>query len=488
MSAVLLLCGAYLALLALKALLAWRVAARQPTPPADTDFSNVTILQPILGGDPRLAATLAANLAALPGARFVWLLDADDTAGHAAADEALAAQPSATVERVICPPPPDGVNPKLHKLALAVPHVTTPRLAVLDDDTTLPAATLAALLAALDRGAALATALPVCAHDRHLRSVLVGQFINNQSLLTYLPALAWQAPITINGMAYALDSAAWRARGGFGPLVRHLTDDLAVARAVRAAGGEIFQAGATVEVAVTVRDARHYARLMHRWFFFASLLLRGEPPAQRALILALHGLPPVLLWGVFIAAATAPSAKAAVALAGVIAGRAALLIAVQRVITGRARHAPLASILAELLQPLHLLHAQLDRTIHWRTRRYRVRSDTDFFPAAPLSPAPSRRCPRRPASPRHRVRGCKWRFSPGRCRARRRRSARSSAAFSPRCRAIRPSPAWAPIFPTMRAPRWPCGSAPRCGARACATSRPICAPARPASPPPMRRR
>jgi ceramide glucosyltransferase len=375
--------GAYLALLAGKALLAWRYAAGQPAPPPRADFSAVTILQPILGGDPRLAGTLTANLAALPGARFLWLLDTDDATGRAAAREALAAHPAARVECLDCPPPPDGVNPKLHKLALAEPRIATPRLAVLDDDTTLPAPTLAALLAALDRGAALATALPVYAHGRDLPSSLVGQFVNNQSLLTYLPALVWQPPLTINGMAYALDTAAWRAAGGFAPLFRHLCDDLAVAGAVRATGGAIHQARETVEVATTIRDARHYRRLMHRWFVFASLLLRGESLARRALLLVLHGAPPLLLWSAVIAAIYAPSAMTLALFAAVVALRAAILIATQRVIAGRVRHAALASLLAELLQPFHVLHAQLDRTIHWRARRYRVRSETDFFPSAP---------------------------------------------------------------------------------------------------------
>lgn len=383
MNVPLLLGGAYLALLAGKALLAWRYATRQPAPPTRADFSAVTILQPILGGDPRLAATLATNLAALPRARFLWLLDADDRAGQAAARQALAACPAAAVELVKCPPPPAGVNPKLHKLALAEPRVTTARLAVLDDDTTLPASTLAALLAALDRGAALATALPVYAHGRDLWSTLVGQFVNNQSLLTYLPTLVWQAPITINGMAFALDTAAWRARGGFSPLVRHLTDDLAVARAVRAAGGAIHQAPETVEVATTIHGARHYRQIMHRWFVFASLLLRGEPPARRAVLLALHGAPPLLLWGALIAAASTPNAATLAPMAALIVVRARILIGTQRGIAGRARHAPIASLLAELVQPLHFLHAQFSRTIHWRARRYHVRSEADFSPSAP---------------------------------------------------------------------------------------------------------
>ena len=42
------------------------------------DLSTATIVQPILSGDPDLPAALAENLAALPEARFLWLIDDDD--------------------------------------------------------------------------------------------------------------------------------------------------------------------------------------------------------------------------------------------------------------------------------------------------------------------------------------------------------------------------------------------------------------------------
>ena len=119
---------------------------------------------------------------------------------------------------------------------------------------------------------------------------------------------------------------------------------------------------------------------MHRWFLFATLLVRTEPPARRVLILGLHGVPPFLLWGALLATACAPGAAALVVLAVVLLARGGLLLAAQRRLAGATAHAPLASLLAELLQPWHLLHAQLDRTIFWRSRRYRVRSATDFSP------------------------------------------------------------------------------------------------------------
>ena len=62
----------------------------------------------------------------------------------------------------------------------------------------------------------------------------------------------------------------------------------------------------------------------------------------------------------------------------VLALRAATLIAVQLRLTGRSRHSPVLSVVSELLQPLHMLHALVSRRIIWRTRRYLVRANDDF--------------------------------------------------------------------------------------------------------------
>ena len=74
---------------------------------------------------------------------------------------------------------------------------------MLDDDTRMPAATLAALTAALERHD-LATSLPVYRAGAGWPSRLLAQFVANNAATTYLPLVPWLAPITINGMAYLL--------------------------------------------------------------------------------------------------------------------------------------------------------------------------------------------------------------------------------------------------------------------------------------------
>jgi ceramide glucosyltransferase len=116
---------------------------------------------------------------------------------------------------------------------------------------------------------------------------------------------------------------------------------------------------------------------MHRWFLFAILLLRAQPPALAAAIGALHGVPPVLLWAV-VAGALTEGAPGAWCAAAVLVWRGLCLASVQRAVYGEALHEPLLSLASELLQPLHLVHALFWRRIRWRTRRYRVWDETRF--------------------------------------------------------------------------------------------------------------
>jgi len=367
---------AYLALLGAKAFLALSVARREKRQ-APTDGAGVAIAQPILAGDPQLATVLAANLRELPAAQFLWLIDEDDPEAQRVCRGLADRHPGQRIEVLVCPPPPDGCNPKLWKLRLAEPAIREAVLLVLDDDTRMPAETLAALLRALDDHQ-LATSLPGYLDDGRLPSRLLAQFVDNNAALLYLPLLPFRPPLTINGMAYALRTDVLEKQGGFAPLLESLTDDLAVAERTLAAGGRIFQSARPHWVATTVRDGRHYVQLMHRWFLFAFLLLRKQPPGLRAAISILGALPPLLLDVLLVSCALAPSGPAAGVLLGCLALRALGLVAIQRSIYGRPLHAPLSSLLSELLQPLHLLHALAWRRIVWRTRCYRVHDDRRF--------------------------------------------------------------------------------------------------------------
>ena len=134
----------------------------------------------------------------------------------------------------------------------------------------------------------------------------MAQFVNNNGALTYLPLLPFLPPLTINGMCYALRTDRLRALGGFAPLLHKLTDDLAMARSLSAQSARLFQSNACVLIQTHTPSITRYCEQMHRWFLFATLLLRGERPAMQALIGILHGIPPLLLWSLLACALIQP--------------------------------------------------------------------------------------------------------------------------------------------------------------------------------------
>jgi ceramide glucosyltransferase len=207
---------------------------------------------------------------------------------------------------------------------------------------------------------------------------LLAQFVNNNAALTYLGWLPFAAPLTINGMCYAVRTERLCSWGGFTALLEQLTDDLAFAILVRERGGRLWQSTAPVAMRTAIPDLPAYVRQMHRWMLFASILLRRQRLGVRSAIGVLQGLPPVLLLAMLICACMQYSWPAALSLSIVLLVRALLLCGVQWRVSGAMRHCVLLSIVAECLQPLHLLHAALVRTIRWRTRRYRVLSNGCF--------------------------------------------------------------------------------------------------------------
>ena len=376
MSVAVIVAGLYLAIVAVRAMLAARVAHRQPMA-APHRGAGVDIVQAILSGDPRLSDVLADTVRALPEARFLWLVDEHDAEAQRVCGALVAAHPDVRLDVMTVPPVPDRVNPKLWKLDVAYRASTAPLFLVLDDDTRMSSATLGALAHALATYD-LATSLPVYRAGENWPSQLLAQFVANNAAVTYLALQPWIAPVTINGMAYAIRRTALDTMGGFAPLFRHLTDDLAVAAAVRSRGGAIAQVAATHEVETTVRDLAHYVQLMHRWTLFALLLLRTQAVRVQALVTVVLGLPPVLLLLLVVRAWLVPSPLALVTLVVLLIVRSIVIASLHRAVGTPGLHRAGASIASELWQPVHLVHALVSPVIVWRTRRYRVRANDDF--------------------------------------------------------------------------------------------------------------
>lgn len=340
---------------------------------------ELTVVQPILSGDPQLEDALAATLEACPRSRVLWLVDEGDDEGRRAADAAWARHPLARVELVACPPCPPGAGPKAFKLALAESRIRTEAFAVVDDDTCVTAAGVAALLDGL-RIADVSTGLPSYepGPGPGRWSGLVAQFVNDQAILTYLPTSALGPARAVNGMTWAMRRDTLARLGGFAPLEGLLADDLAIATRVRTAGGVIDQTEVPQRVSTTVPDARSYRELMHRWMVFATLALRSEPSGWRAALVAAYAVPSVLLAAVVGLAGVRPSVPRVAAALAVLGARSAVIAAAQRAVTGRVHHDPLRSLAAELALPAQFAGALIDPRIVWRSSRYLVHANDRF--------------------------------------------------------------------------------------------------------------
>jgi ceramide glucosyltransferase len=385
--------GVTLALRATATVRALRCAADRGTArPFSGESSGLTVLQPILGGDPALPEVLASTLRNAPAfVRFLWLVDEPDTLGRSAAKVAAGDDPRVTIR--VVPPPRDDENPKVAKLALALPDVTTPLVAVLDDDTVASRECFDAACQALSAAgegnaprADLYTGLPSYELGVTFADALLAAFVNDSAPFVYLPWQRRLGALSINGMFYVARTHELRTSGAFEVIRAELCDDYALARHLRRLGWRLEQGTRPLRLRTSLTSFAQYRRLLHRWAVFTRVLLRDQPLGLRFLLVASLGLPPAFL-GVAVVGAAAgvlrgiagvPEAWLVPAVvAALFVARHVVLRAVQRCVhAGAAPPRPfVASILAEVLQPLHFVHATLVPTIRWRTRLVRVGTD-----------------------------------------------------------------------------------------------------------------
>lgn len=371
----------YLGLLGAKAYLSLRAAAQAPH--GICDQTTLTVLQPILSGDPALEQTLQHNLkVAPPWANFLWLIDETDTVARQLA-QTLIEETDHAVQVILCPAVPPRVNPKAFKLEYALAQVNTPYLAVLDDDTQLETNTLGIGLFRLQEGE-LFTGLPYYLKGTTGWSELTAHFVNNNSILTYLPLLNFFSPLSLNGMFYIIKTATLQSMGGLTPILYDLCDDYALAKLVKQHQSRIIQGITPVAIQTSVADARSYGTLMHRWFVFAQTLVFDQPLPIQALLLLCLGLPPLLLWLSLLSLFT--PYLGALCLLGVLLIRHGTIRHLHHKIFARSVDFSFGmSLISELLQPFHLVHALVDHRIRWRNRLIQVEKNGTFSYQEPCS-------------------------------------------------------------------------------------------------------
>jgi ceramide glucosyltransferase len=327
-----------------------------------SSLSEISVVQPILGGDPTLGAKLMLNTALYPEVEFIWLVDENDELGHSSALRALSSQPSqATIIRV--PIAPKDQNPKVFKLAWAYSYYKE-NVVVLDDDCALAAGSLEKLVKCLSL-AGIATGMPFYLEEGTFWSRLLGKFPNGQSVLTYFSVLTRRGASTLNGMFYATTKSRLDQIGGFGAITKFLCDDYELAKLYAKHKLKIFQSTASVNIFTSVPTSSDYAALMHRWAFFSVRQL-SELISWRAVILVM--LPTSLPLVCLILALTQGTEFVMMTLA-VCYLKTETAIRLRKSFFGNlTRNQPYLEILSDFLVPIFFVSGLLTRQIRWRNK------------------------------------------------------------------------------------------------------------------------
>jgi ceramide glucosyltransferase len=348
-----------------------------------TAHHRVSILQPILGGDPALQTCLSENLARHAQHEFLWLVDDNDHVALALCRQLMREHPHTNIRLHVMPPPPDGCNPKMFKLIEGIPRATGEYIAVLDDDTALPAGAFEQCLpylAAPDAG--LVFGLPYYVSFDNLWSSLIACFVNSNSLLTYIPYTYLSEPLTINGMFYVLRRETLAALGDLRGLETQLCDDYAVARHVLHNNFKLVQTPLRHTIRTTVTDARHYLSLLTRWLIFPQAsIMRTAAWRVQAVFYGFAFLPALFPLLLTLAACWWNTSLVWLFWLAYLALNNALVAWLNRRYLESAtplRKLPLV-LLMQILLPLHLLWSLVaPRRINWRGHLMHVQTDGGF--------------------------------------------------------------------------------------------------------------
>lgn len=274
-----------------------RTRLRRPPAEPPTSREPISVLVPARDE----AATIGACAAALLGSTRlvdVEVLVGDDGSTDGTADAARAAAAGDARLRVLpVPAPPTGWLGKPHACAHLAAHARGAILVFVDADVVIAPHGLAATVALLRAaGADLVSPYPRVAADGWLARLV--QPLLQWSWLTFLPLGAVEASprpslAAAAGQLLAVDARAYRHAGGHRAVAGEVVEDVALARAVKAAGGRVCLADGSA-----IATCRMYGSAGELVDGYAKSLAVafGPPPAAAAVMAALawvYAWPPV---------------------------------------------------------------------------------------------------------------------------------------------------------------------------------------------------
>jgi len=324
---------------------------RGPTP-------GISLLKPLYGEDPGLAANLEATLRQnYPDFETLFLHERPDDPAAPIADATMARVPDVPARRIEGRDP-EAVNPKVAVVLRGEAAARHPILAVADSDVRPDPLYLRDIANALADADAVSF-VPVVFGMRGFWSRLGGLLFDTEAVLSVL--LGFGRIVT--GATVGIRREALAKVGGFRAVADRIADDYSMGVLLRRAGCRLALARRAARLYAPGGGLRETGRQAVRW----ARTVRSAAPLPYALALPLSTAPLLLL--------CRGGGTALLLLAFHTVARATVATLVDfRFCWDRSlvRTLPLLPLLW-ILEPLNLLLGLLGSTVDWRGRRYRVR-------------------------------------------------------------------------------------------------------------------
>lgn len=339
-------------------------ARRRPAPPLDRPLPPTLLVRPCAGAEPGLKARLTSVVKARCSAplELCFSVASREDPAVEAISEAMHELRTAgwSVSLVIAPPL--GPNRKTSQLAAAAgPHGPALVLCA-DSDVDLTGLNLDLLLEPLTRGAGACWAPPVERGPRAGLGDRASQAVLGGSLHSF-PLLSKLDPAGLVGKLFAVRADALEAVGGFRGLVRHLGEDMELARRLRALGWPVEVAAM---VAPSMASGRSVAEVVARYGRWLTVI-RAQRPALLLSYPALFFCWPLQSVMALLSLVSAPE-RALAALALAFGGRLVVALGAAR-LAGRPvglGAAIMDMVLADGVLSLAWLSALSRRRFQWR--------------------------------------------------------------------------------------------------------------------------
>lgn len=250
----------------------------RPETQTGTKTETVTIVQPILSGDPTIWRVLADNLRFASSYKidYIWVIDDDDKLAQSECLRLLADYQKSTpnprpVRIISLPLAPEGYSPKTFKVVEGFKTSAADILINLDDDTTLPDHALEIVVPILSKPTTGAVfAVPFYKSFGDTWSSFISSFVNGFSTWSYIPYTCLIRPFTINGMFFAVRRSVYDKVNGLYGLERDICDDYVFGQRLISHGYYLVQAPLLHPISIKVKDLRHCLDIIKRWFIFTN--------------------------------------------------------------------------------------------------------------------------------------------------------------------------------------------------------------------------